>query len=261
VSRAWSRRLLRARQVIALMEVDLRAGTAWPDVAREPVVALLDAIAHDPLRALALGEPEIIGLLVVFEDRVPEALGRDTKHPGHELPGPGNGVLLEVIADTEVAEHLEEGLVVPVLADLVDVRRPEDLLHRDDPLGGRLLLSEEIGHERLHAGAGEKHARVVLQDERPAGHTGVPLLLKEGNETLSYGRAVQFALLLNENAGATSAPRVPRFEKNTRQSLLVEPPGVLRVPVDARPAELESHCFFASSISSRPFTEASSASF
>ena len=70
-----------------------------------------------------------------------------------------------------------------------------------------------------------------------------------------------FSRLLNENAGATSAPRVPRFEKNTRQSCLVEPPGVLRDPVDARPAELESHCFLASSISSRPFTDASSASF
>src|SRR5207249_3726960 len=75
-------------------------------------------------------------------------------------------------------------------SDLVDVGRAEDLLHRDDPLGRRLLLPEEVGDEGLHAGAGEEDARIVLQDERPAGHTGMALLLEEGDESLPYGRAV-----------------------------------------------------------------------
>src|SRR5205807_10491363 len=104
---------------------------------------------------------------------------------------------------------LEEGLVARVLAHLIDVRSAEDLLHRDDPLRRRLLLSEEVRHERLHAGAREEDGGIVLQDERPAGHARMSLLLEEGDESLANGRAVQFALLLNENAGRR--PRLPAF--------------------------------------------------
>ena len=64
-------------------------------------------------------EPEVVGLVVARhavlspEDgdvelvrRHGEPLGR-----GHQLPGVGNGLLLEIVAKAEVAEHLEEGVV------------------------------------------------------------------------------------------------------------------------------------------------------
>ena len=38
-----------------------------------------------------------------------------------ELPGPADSLLLEVIAKRPVAQHLEEGVVVHVLADVVQV--------------------------------------------------------------------------------------------------------------------------------------------
>ena len=120
----------------------------------------------------------------------------ESEHFREQLPAPLDRFFLPVVADREVAEHLEERLVIAVLADLVDVGRPENLLHRDDALGRRLLLSKEVRDERLHAGAREEDARVVLQDERPAGHAGVTLLLEEGDEPLANCRAVQFAVLL-----------------------------------------------------------------
>lgn len=40
---------------------------------------------------------------------------------GEQLPGPGNGLLLEVVTEGPVAKHLKEGVVVVVLADIVQI--------------------------------------------------------------------------------------------------------------------------------------------
>ena len=45
-----------------------------------------------------------------------EPLGR-----GEQLPGVGDGVALEVVAEGEVAEHLEEGVVAAGEADVFEV--------------------------------------------------------------------------------------------------------------------------------------------
>jgi hypothetical protein len=60
---------------------------------------------------------------------------------GHELPGELDRALFEVLADREVAHHLEEGEVVAVEADLVDVGRPEALLVRGQQRRRGLLLA------------------------------------------------------------------------------------------------------------------------
>ena len=57
-------------------------------------------------------------------DAIPVELQPLLDELGREL----DRALLEVLAEREVAEHLEERQVVPVEADLVDVLRPEALL-------------------------------------------------------------------------------------------------------------------------------------
>ena len=126
-----------------------------------------------------------------------------------QVPAPGDRFFLPVVADPEIAEHLEERLVVAVLADLFDVGRTEHLLDRDDALRRRLLGPQEVRHERLHPGAREEDARVVLQDQGPAGHPGMALLLEELDESLADARRVDVSSLLNENAGRR--PRLPAF--------------------------------------------------
>src|SRR5206468_5618757 len=128
--------------------------------------------------------PDLVRLLIGVMDGRDELAAVDPDHLREQLPAPLDGFLLPVVADAEVPKHLPEGLVVAVPTDLLDVRRAEDLLHRDDPLGRRLLLAEEVGHERLHASAGEEHAGVVREDQRPAGHAGMALLLEEPYELL-----------------------------------------------------------------------------
>ena len=76
--------------------------------------------------------------------------------------------LLEVLAEREVAEHLEERQVVPVEPDLVDVLRPEALLRGGCEGRRRRLEAEEVRHLRLHAGARQQGRMVVRpRDQRP----------------------------------------------------------------------------------------------
>jgi hypothetical protein len=50
-----------------------------------------------------------------------EAVGGRAPDLGQQLPGPVDGLLLEVVAERPVAQHLEEGVVVGVLADVLEV--------------------------------------------------------------------------------------------------------------------------------------------
>ena len=46
---------------------------------------------------------------------------RHSAHLGEQLPGPGDGLALEVVAKAPVAHHLEKGVVVVVLAHIIQV--------------------------------------------------------------------------------------------------------------------------------------------
>ena len=90
---------------------------------------------------------------------------------GQELPGPVDRFLLEVIAEREVAEHLEERVVIRRDADVADVAGAQALLAG----GGRGELeradAEELVLELVHSGGREQHGLVPARDEdvaRPA---------------------------------------------------------------------------------------------
>src|SRR5205814_2458132 len=86
--------------------------------------------------------------------------------------------------EREVPEHLEEGEMAAVEADLVDVRRPEALLDRCQQRRRRLLAAEEERHQRLHAGCRQERRAVVrARDERGRGPELVALGFEEGTET------------------------------------------------------------------------------
>src|SRR5207248_6196619 len=64
------------------------------------------------------------------------------------------------------------------LADLVDVRRAQALLHARRALPRWRLLAEEVRHELHHAGVDEQQVRVVDGGQRGARHDGVPVRLE-----------------------------------------------------------------------------------
>src|SRR5207237_10070630 len=100
--------------------------------------------------------------LVATEDRDPDVRGAKAEALEREFPGELRGALLEVVAEREVAEHLEEREVPGGEADLLDVRRAEALLARREPVVRRRLAALEVGLQRMHARRGEKHGRVIF---------------------------------------------------------------------------------------------------
>ena len=162
----------------------------------------------------------------------------------HELPRELDRAVLEVLAEREVAEHLEEGQVVAVEADLVDVGCAEDLLHRRQERRRRLLAAEEERHQRLHPGRGEQRRAVVRsRDQRPRGPEGVAFRLEEGAVALAElgGRAHRFDSRGASRDGArrgtrwglvVQGRREPAYQTDTwaTEDTATQPPARLRRP-------------------------------
>jgi len=110
--------LVRGAELGAAVIKDLARGAAGAvrplgDRVRRPEV-LVFAEALDALfRHAHHVAPDRVGLVVVLEDRHPKPLGVETEPAlvGQKLPGPQDRLFLEVVAEGEVAEHLEVGVV------------------------------------------------------------------------------------------------------------------------------------------------------
>src|SRR5690606_4647928 len=66
-------------------------------------------------------QPDIGGLVILLEYRHPQLLGRQADHLSQEFPGVVNGLALEVIAEAEIPQHLEEGVVPSGIAHILEV--------------------------------------------------------------------------------------------------------------------------------------------
>ncbi len=95
------------------------------------------------------------------------------------------------------------------VAHVVDVAGADALLHIGQAGAHRVLLTHQVGHQRVHTGGGEQHGGVVLGDDRRAGNAGVALLLEEAQEQAAQlvgGLDVHGNyLLLMEGTGTSSA--------------------------------------------------------
>ena len=143
-----------------------------------PVSPMAQKLSSSPMRWMRsagkpdLLDPDLLGLVVAVVHGDPQAVGVQAEDVGQQPPGHGDGLFLEVVAEAEVAQHLEEGAVVGVGADDLDVQRAEALLNAGGPGPGRRLVPDEVGLEGDHAGDGEEHRRVV-GDQAGRGDGGV----------------------------------------------------------------------------------------
>src|SRR5207237_7103974 len=123
---------------------ELRGGTARAGDPHAPEVVLL-APAQDALgRDADVLLPDLGSLVVSLEHGRPEPVGLQPEPLRDELPGPPAGVALEVVAEGEVAEHLEEGEVAGGAPDLLQVDGTEALLDGGGAGVGRGLLAQEV---------------------------------------------------------------------------------------------------------------------
>ena len=107
---------------------------------------------------------------------------------GDQGPGKLDGERLEVIAEREIAEHLEEGVVPGRVADIVEVvvlaAGAHAFLRGGGARVGPLLDAGEDVLELHHAGIGEHQGRIVARHERARRHGLVAVL----GEVIEEGR-------------------------------------------------------------------------
>ena len=165
---------------------DLRARTARARDAHRPVV-LLGPELDDPLgRQPGHLHPDLQRLVVALQDRGPQpallqAEAAVSLRLGDQVPRELDRAFLEVVAEGEVAAHLEERAVPSGLADVLDVRCTHALLHADRTVVRRRLLAEEVRLERHHPRGHEQESRVV-EDQRRRRHGGVSGPLEVSHE-------------------------------------------------------------------------------
>ncbi len=173
---------LPAAHLGALVVEDLGAGAAGARLAHHPEVALHahpdDAVGGHALLLV----PDLEGLVVVLVDRDVHLVFREAHDVDQEVPAPGDGLLLEVIAEGEVPEHLEEGVVARRVAHVFQVvvlsARAHALLGAGGPVVAAVLQAQEAVLELHHPRVGEEKRRVILGDERRARDDGVAPLLE-----------------------------------------------------------------------------------
>ena len=175
----------------AVVEEDLGIGSAGSGLSggAPPVVRL--PVEEDLVVGHAVAPPQVGGLVVpggvrvAGEDGDGELLPLDPEDLGEELVAPRDGLLLEVVAQGPVAQHLEERQVAGV-PDLVDVPGPDAFLEVGQPPSGGVLLAEEVGDQRVHPRGGEQNGGVVLGYEGCGADLRVAPLLEEVDVGLSH---------------------------------------------------------------------------
>src|SRR5262249_51643612 len=156
-----------------------------------PEIVVL-AKLEDAVRRDAQLPPDLVRLVIswnavlAFEHRHDELVLRHPPDIRQQLPRERDRVLLEVVAEGEVAEHLEEGVVAVRGADVVEVvvlaADPHDLLARRRARVRALLAAEQRVLELIHAGVREQQRRIVAGHERGAGYDAVAASLEELEE-------------------------------------------------------------------------------
>ena len=164
----------------AAVKVDLGAGAARAGAVLPEVVLL--AQTHHVVRGNAdLLGPDIVGLVVLLVHRDVQTILGDS-HPliaGQELPCPRDDLVLEVILEGEVAQHLKEGAVAGSDAHALDIRGADALLAGGHAMTGRLLLCQKPLLHGSHAAVDQQQAGVVLGYQGEAVQTQMTLTFKE----------------------------------------------------------------------------------
>ncbi len=180
----------------AVVIEDLAAGAArtgfahLPEVVRTAAGVVTDA--DDPVgRQPDLLAPDVVGLVVGLVDRHHQPLRVDAKPVlrRHELPGEQDRIALEVVAEAEVAQHLEERVMAGGVAHILEIvvlatRTHAALAARRTHVAAFLLAQEHV-LELHHARIGEEQRRIVARHERARGHDRVGLLAEVLQEQAS----------------------------------------------------------------------------
>ena len=153
---------------------NLAARAAGAGIAHRPEI-VAGGDADDPLLRQA-GDllPQVEGFVVGVEDGHGQAVGRYAPDLGDQGPGVIDRLFLEIVAEGEIAEHLEEGMMARGIADIVEIimlaaGADAFLARRRRGIAALLDPGEDI-LERHHPGIDEHQRRVIIGNERRRRH-------------------------------------------------------------------------------------------
>ena len=144
--------------------IDLRAGTAGAGAVL-PEIVLFSETVDVVRRDMHIVEPDIVRLVVVHIDRRIEPFGIKPHALRQELPCPGDRLLLEIIAEGKVSEHLEESAVPGCLADIFKISGADAFLAGSHPASRRNLLAGKPRLHRRHAGIDDEKRLVIMRNQ------------------------------------------------------------------------------------------------
>ena len=120
---------------------------------------------------------------IAFKPSCVEAVGVESVDLGEKLEAPADRLLLEVVAEGPIAQHLEEGVVIGVLANILEIvvlAAGANALLRVDGAGVVALApAKEDILELVHARVGEQQGRVIVGNDGARRCKGVAGLLDE----------------------------------------------------------------------------------
>jgi hypothetical protein len=174
--------------LVAVVVEDFRTRAAWSGIAHRPEIVGAGDPQDSAVRQSGNLLPEFEGLVVVDIDGRGQLLRRNAELFGHQIPGKLDGAFLEVIAEREVAEHLEKRVVPCGVSDVVEIvvlaAGAHALLRRYRARIRPLLQAGEDILELHHAGIGEHQCRIVARHQRRRRHDLVPF----AGEVVQEGR-------------------------------------------------------------------------
>ena len=196
--RPFSVGILRERPVgghVREIDVDLGARSTRTGVRHLPKVVLGAESVNTVVRYVGHVLPQLPRFVVFVKDGDTQMLTRNLQVFGDELPREADRIALEVIAEREVAEHLEKGVVTRRVADLFKVvvlaSGTDTFLRRGRSpisIGGALHAEKDL-LELDHPCVREKQGRIIGRNERRARADGVAILLEVGQESgADFGR-------------------------------------------------------------------------
>src|SRR6266567_7016431 len=187
---------------LAHIVMDFAAGAARTGIAHGPEVFFETGNGKNSVRRNFLRKPMALGFLIDSQGGARRDLGAaehgevkfvfvdaEPLRRSDQFPGVSNGLLLEIIPEGKIAEHLEERVMALGEADVFQVvvlaARAHAFLR-----GGRagviaFFQAEEHVLELVHPRVGEQQRRVAMRHERRAAHAAVPLALEEAQERLA----------------------------------------------------------------------------
>ena len=173
----------------ARVYVNLATGAAGAGIAHLPEVVVLvavdDVVGGHVLEPVA-GSLFIAGDILfgrALEDGDIEVVGVEMQHVDEILPRIVDGTLLEVVAEAPVAQHLKHGVVVGVVANLLEVvvlAAYAQTLLRVGPTAWLGVLGTQYDiFPLVHTGIGKHQRRVVLDYHRGRRNDNVSFRLEE----------------------------------------------------------------------------------